>query len=146
MRIALSVWNDQTEILMTDEFILQLTFGRFVNELIDYLNGVNSLYLISMHDAALSMILAGFGTQKTKHPSYASAVFLEVWNDNEIKYVRVIYNDKQIKTTIDDNYNIPLDKFISYLDILKKDENEVIEKCKNGFIIEDEKINFHKNK
>ncbi|KAM0688247.1 hypothetical protein COBT_000495 [Conglomerata obtusa] len=132
VNMSFEAWEGQAKIFKNDEYVLKLTFGRFVDELKTIIYGEDDINLISVHDSTLTMILAGMGADKEGHPPYASALFLEIWSDYEQKYLRVVYNDKILKTTIDDSVNIPLKKFIEYLNVLKIDKQEVENKCSIG--------------
>lgn len=133
-------WNEQTNILAHDEEILGLTFGVFANELLEYINdSQHTSYVFSVHDKSISMLGVGFGMQIYDHPPYAAVIILEVHAKGDQRFIRLIYNDRVQKTTLDDSTYIPYDKFISYLDMIKKSEAEYEKACTNGIFINIEK-------
>lgn len=124
-------WSDEANVLLTDEEILSMIFGRFVDELKEIIEDEYTTHLISVHDRSLAMLMAGLGIKEEEHPPYASAIFMEIWeNDQSVEFVRIIYNDKTCDTIIDENCNILLEKFLEYIKVLRISEDKMKEKCK----------------
>jgi hypothetical protein len=144
---SFKLWEEQAKNLIRTDKILEIVFGRFVNDLEKTIENKNDIDIISVHDSSLAIVLAGLGTGITVHPSYASSIFLEVWKDegneseeenninhlnynkNEKKYIRIIFNNEICKTTIDSNENIPFEKLKEYFKILAISNEEIIGKC-----------------
>lgn len=129
-------WTEETKILATDDSMLELTFGVFVNELLDHMESEKyTSFLFSVHDKSISMLAVGFGLTEHNHPPYASALFFEIFKYQSEKFIRIIYNNKVSTTTIDDDIYIPYEKFIDYVNVLKKSEQEFKKVCEGGILI-----------
>lgn len=139
-------WSDQAKLLAQDEEVLGLTFGMFANDLLGYIkDDKHTAFLFSIHDKSISMLAVGFGIQNYEHPPYASAMFLELYSKDGKKFFRIIYNNEVAETTIDDNEYIPYDKFISYIKLLKKTEEDFEDACGSGMFINLEKTKAFNN-
>lgn len=140
IKFSFEAWKDQAEIMSRDEQVLKLTFGRFVADLKLTFNNKSKLNIFSVHDSSLTMLMAGFGIENKGHPPYASALFVELLNSSDGKYLRMIYNTNLIETTIDESPYIPLEKFTNYLNELEVDEDYVESRCKKGLILREEEV------
>ena len=125
-----SSWHDQSRKAQKDQKMMKILFGRIAKDLLDILQGNRYVHILSAHDGTLSSILIGLATNIYGRPPYGSSIFIEQWTDSESeRFVRVIYNDRTCRTTIDEHMNIPRDKFMAHLDSLKVDDEELAHLC-----------------
>ncbi|KAF7683259.1 putative acid phosphatase 5 [Astathelohania contejeani] len=130
IKLSLDTWRSESEMAIRNESILKILFGRFARDLLIYLEDTDKkLYIISAHDGSLANILIGLGTSVVDHPPYASAIFLELWENKKEKFIRVLFNNRVCQTTIDESTNIPLTKFKNYLKVLAIDNSELDNIC-----------------
>ncbi|KAM0676409.1 hypothetical protein GVAV_000375 [Gurleya vavrai] len=121
---SFNFWDDFGKLIRTDYKTAKMTFGRYCKQIIDIIYNNKKLSLISSHDIVLIMILAGIGVKNIKQPGYASAIFLEIGEHKDNCYIRIIYNNKIVKTVFDVVY-IPCNEFLLYLNeyIYKSDSS-----------------------
>lgn len=123
-------WQEQVRVVDENESLLKTLFGKFASELAEIIGNDTHMHIYSAHDGSLSSVLAGLGARVYERPPYASAVFIERWADkNKSKFVRVVYNGRVCKTLIDEDTNIPLDKFLKYIKILAVDSGDLHDLC-----------------
>eukprot|EP00866_Antonospora_locustae_P001969 jgi/Antlo1/1969/141 len=130
LNASTQVWSEQTKVVDENESLLKILFGKFANELAEIIENNTHMHIYSAHDGSLSSVLAGLGARVYERPPYASAIFIERWVDrNKNKFVRVVYNGRVCKTLIDENTNIPLDKFLKYIKILAVESEDLHDLC-----------------
>lgn len=124
------VWNEQIKVVDENESLLKILFGKFANELAEIIGNDTHMHIYSAHDGSLSSVLVGLGARVYERPPYASAIFIERWaGKNKNKFVRVVYNGRVCKTLIDEDTNIPLDKFLKYIKILAVESGDLHDLC-----------------
>lgn len=122
-------WTYQSILLLNHIKVLKFLFGKFAVDLRLLLEDNRKLSVLSLHDNSLSYVLAGLGTRVIERPPLASAVFIEVWENGDGKYVRVLFNQFVCVTGVDSSTNVPFDKFIRYLNAIKTDDKSLVEAC-----------------
>lgn len=90
-------------------------FGRFAKDLLADIGEDKQILLYSAHDSSVGAILAGLDTGVTEWPSYASALFVEIWCNTGKQYVRLVLNNKVLKPRASPNEYIPIRDFIALL-------------------------------
>lgn len=115
MRAANENWTKLADLAAKDEDSRRSVFGIFARDLLFDIGEDREMLLYSAHDSSLTAILAGLNTGITEWPSYASALFVEIWCKTGKQYVRLVLNNRVIKPrTFSANY-IPIREFIRLL-------------------------------
>lgn len=126
-----NAWKEHGITIRNNNFLTKIYFGRFANELLNFIDGPKKMQIISSHDNSISLILAGFKTNFVEKPPLGSAIFLEIWVDNKNnEFLRIIFNDKVLKSDIFNNINIPLNIVREYAEIMNINQTELINMCK----------------
>lgn len=126
---SFKTWTYQSILLNTHEEVLKFLFGKFANDLLNSLRNDKKISIFSAHDNSLSYVLAGLKTQIIERPPLASAIFLEVWSFNGVKYVRIIFNDYVCITSLDKSTNISYEKIMIYLESIVVDDIYLNSSC-----------------
>lgn len=110
--------------LYSDDHLNKLAIGRFINELLLHIdnnaNDDKKVFIFSGHDSTLVPVLGVLGVLEKNWPPYSSYLTLEIAisKSTKSKYVRAIYNDKELIMSVIENNNsiwCPYDKFIDRL-------------------------------
>lgn len=94
----------------------RLVFGDFARELRRDMSEQKQILLYSAHDSSLTAILAGLGIPMDEWPSYASALFIEVWCNGGKQFVRLVLNDRVVRPSEFATEYIPMRSFINLLE------------------------------
>ncbi|ADM11776.1 acid phosphatase precursor [Encephalitozoon intestinalis ATCC 50506] len=90
-------------------------FGRFARDLLIDIGEEKQILLYSAHDSSMSAILVGLETDVLEWPSYASALFIEIWCNTGKQYVRMVFNNRVVKPkSFLDDY-IPIRDFMELI-------------------------------
>ncbi|KHN69277.1 histidine acid phosphatase [Ordospora colligata] len=115
MDAANKVWERMAVSGSKDKASRQAVFKDFAKDLLSDIDEKKYIVLYSAHDSSLGSIMSGLDTGISKWPSYASALFIELWCNMGEQYIRMVLNNKVIKPrTFADDY-IPINEFISFL-------------------------------
>ncbi|WUR03123.1 acid phosphatase [Vairimorpha necatrix] len=115
LKLSNNNWSKQMDNVQNNENARTILFGRFGNDLLNLLSCTPTLSLISAHDGSLGMILSALSSKIQNWPSYASAIFIEIWSKSEKQYVRMIYNNKKLDLDGYDDDMVPIGEFIKYV-------------------------------
>lgn len=126
---SFKTWTYQSILLNSHLNVRKFLFGRFANDLLLAFRDKKKLTILSAHDNSLSYILAGLGTQVIERPPLASAIFIEVWALNGVKYVRILFNNFICATNIDKSTNIPYEKMMKYIEAASASDEDLVEEC-----------------
>ncbi|UTX43484.1 acid phosphatase [Encephalitozoon hellem] len=91
------------------------TFGRFARDLLLDIGEEKYIFLYSAHDSSMSAVLTGLDTGISEWPSYASALFIEVWCNMGKQYVRMVFNDRVVRPKSFPSDYIPIREFMGFL-------------------------------
>lgn len=123
-------WKEHTKIIKENNILLKMYFGRFAGDFLDFLDNQTKMEIISTHDNSLSLILAGLKTDFFERPPLASAIFLEIWTNNKNEdFLRIIFNNKILKSDIYHSRLIPLKIVREYLKMMSINEKGLKEMC-----------------
>ncbi|KAF7702685.1 Counting factor 60 [Cucumispora dikerogammari] len=124
-------WKLHSLAIKENNFLAKIYFGRFAKELLDFINDSKKMSINSSHDNSISLILSGLKTNFVEKPPLGSAIFLEIWADSENnEFLRIIFNNKILKSDIFDGINIPIRVVKEYAKIMTVDQNELKRMCK----------------
>lgn len=126
---SFKTWTYQSLLLKSHKNVRQFIFGKFAKDLHEVLRDNKKVSVMSAHDNSLSYVLAGLGTQVIERPPLASAIFLEIWAYNGVKYIRILFNNFICATKIHKSTNIPYEKFIKHLEDVQITDSELKEEC-----------------
>ncbi|KAF9763270.1 hypothetical protein NGRA_1379 [Nosema granulosis] len=129
VKLSYGTWTKQMKNVSTCEKGKKIIFGRFANDLLDMLDSDKLLYLVSAHDGTLGMILSAISSETYPWPSYASALFIEVWCKYGRQFVRLIFNDRIVEYEEYSGEYIPISKFTGFLEQMKLAEGEMENLC-----------------
>ncbi|KRH92214.1 Lysosomal & prostatic acid phosphatase, partial [Pseudoloma neurophilia] len=129
---SFKTWSYQSILLKKHSNLRKFMFGKFANDLLIILRNNKKINIISAHDNSLSYILTGLGTDILERPPLASAIFIEIWSYNSVKYIRILFNNFVCLTNLDKSTNVPYETMINYLERAAiSDEKELEQSCAN---------------
>ncbi|CAD25550.3 ACID PHOSPHATASE PRECURSOR [Encephalitozoon cuniculi GB-M1] len=124
MKAANDAWTYMVNIGAKDEEGRKSLLGRFARDLLLDIGEEKQILLYSAHDSSISAILAGLDTGISEWPSYASALFIEIWCNTGKQYVRMVFNSRVIKPkSFYDDY-IPVRDFMGLLKSITSDASD----------------------
>ncbi|KAH9411893.1 putative histidine acid phosphatase [Ordospora pajunii] len=115
MNAANKVWERMAVSVSKDKASRQYAFKGFARDLLSDIGEKKYIVLYSAHDSSLGSIISGLDTGISKWPSYASALFIELWCNMGRQYVRMVLNNKVIKPRIFADDYIPIEEFMNFL-------------------------------
>lgn len=117
IKAANDAWAYMVSIGNNTEEKRKSVFGRFARDMLLDIGKEKHIFLYSAHDSSIGAILTGFDTGISEWPSYASALFIEIWCNTGKQYVRMVFNDRVIKPKSFSDEYIPIRDF---MELLKK--------------------------
>ncbi|ORD94718.1 hypothetical protein ECANGB1_157 [Enterospora canceri] len=104
-------------------------FSYYAQQLLEYLDGESSLVLVSAHDSTLNMLMSGLDVAVSSFPSYAAALFVEVYEHGGKEYVRINYGGKQVEFGFYREKHVALAEFRKFLRLFGSQYEEVKRTC-----------------
>ncbi len=132
------IHRDQRERTRLDFISNGIAFANLANLIRRYLDDTSyDITYVSSHDSTLIRVLNGLNIVEPDIPSYASAVFIEVWEikDNPFKspstIIRVNYNGVIQKFGLYSENAVYKKEFLKYLDLFGTRSNALNNTCRN---------------